>query len=250
MRKIVLLIFLLVLNLCCETESKLTFENLQLENEKCDACPEIKIEIPHALDETRIAETINIALKEEIVNALKFEDSLDVNTIDGAMKSFTNSYQELRRKFNDETVGWEAEFNGEIIFENDRLISILLNSYSFTGGAHGYGATTLLNFDKQKGLELENHELFHDFEGFIAFTENNFRIKQNVPTETNINSTGFMFTNDTFQLPENIGFTENGIQLIYNQYEIASYADGPIELVLPFNEVNSFLKEGYVLITD
>lgn len=250
MRKIVLLIFLSVLNLCCEAESKLTFENLQLENEKCDACPEIKIGIPHALDETKIAETINAVLTEELIYALKFEDSLEVNSIDGAMKSFTNSYQELRGKFNDETMGWEAEINGEIVFENDRLISILLNSYSFTGGAHGYGAATLLNFDKQKGVELENHELFHDFDGFMAFTENKFRIEQNVPKETNINSTGFMFTNDTFHLPENIGFTENGIQLVYNQYEIASYADGPIELVLPFNEVNSFLKEEFDVLTN
>ncbi|MEO0900921.1 MAG: DUF3298 domain-containing protein, partial [Bacteroidota bacterium] len=33
-----------------------------------------------------------------------------------------------------------------------------------------------------------------------------------------------------FHLSENIGYVPEGIQLIYNQYEVASYADGPIVL--------------------
>jgi hypothetical protein len=51
-----------------------------------------------------------------------------------------------------------------------------------------------------------------------------------------------MFEENLFSLPENIGLTAEGIKLHYNQYEVASYADGPIELTLPFPEVKQFLK--------
>ena len=51
-----------------------------------------------------------------------------------------------------------------------------------------------------------------------------------------------MFEKEKFYLPNNIGFTKKGIALCYNQYEVASYADGPIVLTLPFNEVKKYLS--------
>jgi len=130
------------------------------------------------------------------------------------------------------------------------VLCVVLNSYTFTGGAHGYGAATFLNFDKQQAIELENYELFSDIEGFTAHVETKFRETQQIPIDDNINATGFMFTNDAFHLPENLGFTKDGIQLIYNQYEVASYADGPIELTIPFAEVNLFLKDRFKVKND
>ena len=50
-----------------------------------------------------------------------------------------------------------------------------------------------------------------------------------------------MFENDEFYLPNNIGFTKNGLQLIYNQYEVASYADGPMSITLPYAEIRNYL---------
>ena len=51
-----------------------------------------------------------------------------------------------------------------------------------------------------------------------------------------------MFENDEFYLPENIGFTQEGLQLFYEQYEVASYADGPIILTLKYKEIEPYLK--------
>ena len=99
-----------------------------------------------------------------------------------------------------------------------------------------------MNFEKQNGVELENHQLFKDYIGFETIAEKLFREKERLSENDNINATGFMFNGDTFHLSESIGYTEEGIQLIYNQYEVASYADGPITLIVPFGEVNDFLK--------
>lgn len=234
------LLFLCVL-VGCETEHKLTFEPLELQGESCQNCPEITINIPHALDDTGVATAINRSLREEVIALLSFSENEDVGDIDQAMASFTDSYKELKTKFPDE-IGWEAIINGEIIYEDAHLVTIVVNSYTFTGGAHGYGSTSYLNFDKRKGTELENWELFDDPEGFEKFAETKFRIQEDIPQDSNINATGFMFEGDTFHLPYNVGYTLDGVQLIYNQYEVASYADGPIILTLPYSEVNQYLK--------
>jgi hypothetical protein len=50
-----------------------------------------------------------------------------------------------------------------------------------------------------------------------------------------------MFEDDTFQLPQNLFYTDKGLLLFYNPYEVASYADGTKELLLPYNEVDDYL---------
>lgn len=242
MKKYLTCLLLFILCFGCKKEHKLTFETLQLDNTTCSNCPDIRINVPHGLDNTLIAQNINQSIREELIYTLKFDDAEDVETIEGAMRSFTNSFQNLKEKFGDETMGWEAEINGEVNYEDEKIITIRLNSYSFTGGAHGYGSTTFLNFDKKNGTELENHQLFNDFEGFIDLAEQLFREKEQIPEKDNINSTGFMFNGEHFHLPENIGYNQKGIELIYNQYEVAPYADGPIILIVPFEKVNTFLK--------
>lgn len=226
----------------CENKSKLTFEMAQLRSKSCSDCAKIALTIPRALGDTRIANKINTVVDEELIHTLKFEDSIDVNSIEEAIQSFTKSYEDFQQEFEDEFADWEARANGEITYESPLLVSLVLNTYTFTGGAHGYGTTTFLNFDKEKSLELENYELFKDFEGFIDFAETRFRETQGISKNVAINSTGFMFSEDTFHLPENLGFTKNGIQLVYNEYEVASYADGPIEITIPFKEATPFLK--------
>ena len=68
-----------------------------------------------------------------------------------------------------------------------------------------------------------------------------FRQKEGIPKDKSINHTGFMFEQDSFYLPENMGFTKEGLKLLYNPYEVASYADGPIEFTLTHAEIKKYL---------
>lgn len=242
MKKTLLLLLFLISAIGCEDVEKLTFESYRLTNAICEGCPKIDIKIPMALDETILAENINTALEEEIIALLSFDEEEEIANMGGAIKSFTKSFKELKDRFPDETVGWEATVDSDVIFEDDNIITFEFNAYSFTGGAHGYGSKAFLNFDKRSGEELEEWQLFEDLEGFQKFAETKFRIQEDIPQDANINATGFMFNGDNFHLSENVGYTEDGVQLIYNQYEVASYADGPITLTVPFAEANKYLK--------
>ena len=43
-------------------------------------------------------------------------------------------------------------------------------------------------------------------------------------------------------LPENIGFSDEGVILLYNVYEIAPYSEGITEFTIPFEEVLKYIK--------
>lgn len=227
----------------CEKENKLTFEPILLENRPCTDCAEVLIAIPKALENTKLASTINTALREEIIALLLFDEETEAETVEEAIDSFSNGYQELHELYTDESTPWEANIDGKVVFENEHLLTIALDSYLFTGGAHGYTSKRFLNFDKNKSIELENWQLFKNEDDFRVFAEEKFRNKENIPKNENINYTGFMFERDSFYLPENIGFTEKGIKLLYNQYEVSSFADGTIELTLPYEEIKKFLNK-------
>tara|TARA_R110002051_G_scaffold72560_1_gene131146 strand:+ start:455 stop:1210 length:756 start_codon:yes stop_codon:yes gene_type:complete len=242
MKKLFSFLTLLILTLSsCEKEDKIAFAPMNYLSDGCENCPSVKITIPNALEDSKISKTINNSLKEEIIYLLTYEDGMDVSTIEEAITSFKNGYSIQKTKFPDETIGWEAKIDGEVAYEDENIVTIQLKTYIFTGGAHGYAPTRFLNFDKKKGLELENWELFKDQDAFMRFAETKFRIQEQVPIEKPINSTGFMFDDNRFYLSENIGLTKDGLKLFYDQYEVASYADGPIVLNLPFNEVKDIM---------
>lgn len=235
-------LFVCLLLLGCKNENELTFEPLLITNKVCENCSTVKIEIPNALNRTKLGETINIALKEEIIEWLNFDEESNATSIEEAIEAFINDYTDLSEKYPEESTPWEAKINGTIIFENKDVITIKLESYLFTGGAHGLSTIRFLNFNKIEGVELNRDELFKSEKTFSTFAEDSFRKQENIPVEAAINSTGLMFETERYYLPENIGYTDKGILLFYEPYEIASYADGPIIMTIPFAEVNKFLK--------
>src|SRR5690606_6686808 len=123
---------------------------------------------------------------------LIYDDGMEASTIEEAILSFKNGYLELKRRYPDEPIGWEAKIDGILTYEDKNILTIQIDSYSFTGGAHGFSATRFLNFDKNKALEMENGDLFINSMEFQEYAEGKFRDQENIPGTESINSTGFM----------------------------------------------------------
>ena len=49
------------------------------------------------------------------------------------------------------------------------------------------------------------------------------------------------FFGEDFQLPANMGFSKEGLILLYNNYEIAAYTQGATKIVLPYETVKGVL---------
>ena len=226
----------------CNNKDTLSFEPLTIATDSCDNCTSVRIEIPEETGKTKLSKTINDALEGEIIELLNFDEESNAQNLEEAKEAFLYDYEELNGKFPEESMPWEATIEGTITFENENIITIKLESYIYTGGAHGYGTNRFLNFDKTSSKELYQEDLFNNLDDFKTYAETLFRKQENIPAEGSINNTGFMFETENFYLPDNLGYTEVGLLLFYEPYEIASFADGPITLTIPYIEANTFLK--------
>jgi hypothetical protein len=209
-----------------------------------ETCTNVSIEIPVAENIPVVADSINNKIFNTVRGIVYFgEKPYDGKTYDEIMASFISAYDKMKKDFpKDPMMPWEATIKSSVPYKTDSIINIKLTSYMFTGGAHGYGAERSLLFDAQTGKSLKYADIFTDIKGFTAYAEKKFRETVKIPAGKNINSTGFLFENDKFALPQNIFFTDKGLVLYYNSYEIASYADQQKEVLLPYSDIEKYLK--------
>lgn len=238
-----LLLLSLIFNSCA---NELYFENLKLNKKStllCRVnCPEIKINIPLAKTNTAAADSINKRVFSVVKELVQLDEKpLSKEDYSLLMESFIASYEEVKNEFPESTFGWEAAIAGEVKYESESLINIEIEHYTFTGGAHGYSGLQSLLIDPKTGNLIPNECLFQNLDGLKRMAEEKFRNKYQIPLQGSINQTGYSFPNQEFVLPKNIFYTRDGLLLHYNQYEIASYAEGAKNLFLPFTILKEFL---------
>ncbi|WP_162558641.1 DUF3298 and DUF4163 domain-containing protein [Robertkochia solimangrovi] len=226
----------------CGKDNEMQFEHYTLISDNCDKCVNVDIDIPLAKSSERKARKINDQLNSHIVKLIDFSDKGDAEDIKSAIKSFEKAQSQLLSEFPEAPAKWEARIKGELSDQTNDLISIHLDSYIYSGGAHGYGSESYLNFDPGTGDLLTADDLFKSTGSFQDFAEKKFRKDHGLKTDENINSQGFMFEEDRFVLPNNIGFTRDSLFLVYNPYEIAAYSEGRIYVGFKLAEVQEFLK--------
>ena len=246
------IIFILVLFLTitsCRDEVSLNFSSESFTEETFDicktvSCPEITINYINASGNKSISEKINLEIISYIIAGLNIgEDSIPkAKTINDAASGFIKVARLHAADFPDMSAEYFAEINISELYYSAEIVSIEMHQYLYTGGAHGNGNTSFLNIDTQTGNEIPSEALFKNSIDFTAFAENKFRQANKISLTESINSTGFWFENDSFYLPPSIGLTETSLILLYNQYEIASYSEGPIELKIPLEEVKEYLN--------
>lgn len=219
---------------------KQNFTTDTLTNCRNTDCALLEINLLKTIEESINAAVINTEIETVACSILNIDEDTPEPNLQNAIEEFNNSYQAISKEYPNETIPYEANIDCKISFQNKNIISIVMDFYVFTGGAHGYGGITYINLDTKTGKRFLNKTLFKDYKKFKKYAEKVFRSKNEISQNESINSTGFFFEDDIFSLPENIGFTDTDVILYYNQYEISSYAEGPIELKLNKEEVALF----------
>ncbi len=221
----------------CTQKEPLSFEVVEIDTASmiyCDQidCAVVQISLPSILTRHPLAQKINDGIEKSAAIILHTDASLLPISLEEAVRDFNAEFQTIQEEFPEETVPYEASIAGQVSYQNEHIISIVMDSYLFSGGAHGYNNTSFININTQTGEKIVNSNLFKDSLNFQNHVEKIFRKQYKIPEKDPINSTGFFFDQDVFVLPEAIGFTKKEIILYYNQYEISSYAEGAVELVL------------------
>lgn len=252
LRKFFRLMLLVLLITGCKRDKEerkpvpLRFEKVSLvkqAGENCDTanydCSIITLDVVRARGASEISQKINRNLDSHVIELISSEENSKISSLEELSENFLSDYREAADNFTEEPP-WEAYVNENVFLRNDTIISIGISMEIFSGGAHGYKNLTFLNFDPLTGERLTNNDIFEP--GFQAFVEERFRREQKIPEGENINSTGFWFEDDSFHLPENIGFAEDKLILVYNAYEIAAYAAGDLVMEIPLEEARPFIK--------
>jgi hypothetical protein len=195
----------------------------------------VQVNIPFISNESDVTKLINSAISKTVISSLQIgePDDLTSETIEESITKFNDEYNDFINDFPESSQLWEAEIDGEAMFQSEDIISIAITSYVNTGGAHGNLNISFLNFDVETGRSISNIDLFKDIESFKQIAKTHF--------DKVIENEGDVFDINTFKLPANIGFSDEGIILLYNTYEVAPYSTGIIEFEIPYNEIDSFL---------
>ncbi len=208
-----------------------------------ERCPKVEISVPEATGPQPAADSINKKIFETAREIIYYgEKPYNASSYDDLTTSFIASYEDLKKKYPKEALDWEGSIEATVIRRTDSLLNVKLHHYTYTGGAHGYDGLRSLLFDPKTGHAYSYRDIFNDVKGFTDYAEKQFRKQFGINPKNPINSTGLMFENETFALPNTIFFEEDGLLLFYNTYEISSYAEGPKELKLPYSEIEQYLK--------
>ena len=222
----------LALFFSCAVTAPIVFSEV---NELYENNAVVELNIPKAEGNTAQSKAINKVIENHIANMLVFlEEPSDTLQLNYAIKSFDSEYKSFKEGFGEGNMVWDASFDGEVTYQSSELISIAINSYINSGGAHGNSNVTFFNFDTN-GKLLSFNELFTNESELTS------KVKPYFEEETEGSSINYFF-DEEFHLPANIGFNDEGVIFFYNVYEIASYADGITEFTIPFEEIESFLK--------
>lgn len=176
--------------------------------------------------------------------------------------SYRNSFIELNGNtiiddYN--SLNWFFEIHYGVNQITNKIISINENTTSFTGGAHGNG-------DMIKGLnyflnptfliELENLVEYEDKEKILSFFSdycyNELRKRYNEwvkPTEQELSdqTKDTLFNKDSLSPKwanfKNYLISKNGIEIIFNSYQVSGYAFGLHIVIIPYSEILNILAK-------
>lgn len=136
-------------------------------------------------------------------------------------------------------------------YRSKYLTVIELDSWQyFTGAAHGIGATQFLNWDNARETLVSLDQVLapggraaYD----AALRRAHARWLQTQP-DPQANPQGWNRL-WPFQSSENFAFTDQGIVVKYDTYQIAPYSYGQPELLIPYSELDGALRVDYLPLT-
>lgn len=171
------------------------------------------------------------------------------NKINGYFNDIKNKLEEKRAGYEADAMqyytmagqqngaAYEMNYSCESLGIAKQYLSFKLTSYEFTGGAHGMTYTTLVTFDTATGEPVTLDSMATSPE---ALREKilNYAAKQiaaehpDTITEETVKTAGI----------EQWVVVDGGMKLLYNQYSIADYATGQVEVLVPYSEYSMYLN--------
>jgi|TARA_B110000503_G_scaffold143041_1_gene242271 hypothetical protein len=198
-------------------------------------CTSISIAYPVFDNSPQLNNHIDSIVIAELSNFV--QDSTSTSDKDTLMMLFLDSYEGFSKAFPESNNPWYVTIEIAINYHHAEWLSLSLTNQSYTGGAHTSEWVTYLNLDKE-GRFYDIVDEIGPLDQLTIAAEAAFKDKMRLSTSDDLGEAGFLFKNNTFHLPANIGINKQSVLLYYNNYEIGSNALGPVLLELPRGKLN------------
>jgi hypothetical protein len=157
---------------------------------------------------------------------------------------FIEQYESYKAETESPEQGWSFHAAVKVEILSDTLITLSVTRDEYTGGAHPNASKIYLNIDPENGgsVTLDN-TLKPGFRDVLTSAgEKAFRKARELSDTASLQANYFEFPDNRFQLNKNYGFMKDGIVFFYNSYEVAPYAAGPTEILIPYQAIKDWLK--------
>ena len=158
---------------------------------------------------------------------------------------FIQDYDDFKSEIPDAFGGWH--YTAKVVVEvlTDTLLSLSVNDEYYTGGAHGGSGVYFINLNPKTGAEftLDNFLTADYHDALTKVGDKIFRQSKQLADTASLVDNYFEFPEDRFELNKNYGFKKEGIVFYYNSYEIAPYAAGPTEVLIPYEQLKDLIKK-------
>src|SRR5690606_12490211 len=123
-----------------------------------------------------------------------------------------------------------------------QTLGLLIESYIYTGGAHGGSFLSYINWDNQARKQISIYEVLKpgSEDSLRVIAEKIFRRNEGISSTDPLKQ--YFFEDNKFVLNNNYLFSPEGIKFLYNEYEIKPYSSGRTELLIPYEAIRHLLK--------
>lgn len=133
-------------------------------------------------------------------------------------------------------------------YRNRNITVIQLDTWQYlTGSAHGISATQFLNWDNDGGKVLGMADVLQpgQQDAYIAALKQVHRqwLAENPDAQRDPETYNRIWP---FQPSNNFGFSDSGLIVKYDSYQIAPYVAGQPELLIPYSALQGILKPAYL----
>ena len=131
---------------------------------------------------------------------------------------------------------WDESSKYEIICRDADTLSYRATEYQHTGGAHGYTSVRVGTVDRKTGRKYKLADIVPESrhgELLLKVREDIAIRRYGAKSYAEWRARKEIAFFDEPRLTENFYFDDQAIHFIYNQYEVACYADGIIEAIVP-----------------
>lgn len=239
-----------------EAPKPLTIESATIERkngpdcEKADSlimnCAKVNFHFPVLKDGTdTLKQAVDNWAKEFMTMWIGMSEEPDnLPPLEEAITNFFNMQQEQAKEIPDMPVYFVAETSDTVLFNDGKYLTLMMDGYSFAGGAHPNAGSAVATWDVATCHKVTLDHFVTNLDSLQIIAERKFReVRADLFKPDTEGGMGFQFDETfPFKLADNFGLVKDGIYFVYVPYEVGPYAIGETEFVLTFDELKAIRK--------